>query len=140
MKFFARTAAILAVAVSFVSASGAHAAIPRNPDYPKVIPFCWGAGEAVFDCAVEKKITFDPSEYGQFPPSSPTCDPPSSVGRMESCVIGSPYSDKKIAVVGSSHARLLWGAYDIMGDISDSSVHMFLMNGCHFMVTASLHW
>jgi hypothetical protein len=120
---------------SVVVAPSASAAIPTDPRYPKVRPFCFGAGAAIFACPPQPKIVFDIKEYPSEPPATHLCQPSVGRGKMESCIIGSTESPQSIAVVGSSHARALWAAYDIVGEREDVAVHVFFLNDCHYMVT-----
>lgn len=134
-KFFAVLGAAALLLATVVVAPSASAAVPTDPRFPKVKPFCFGAGAAIYLCPPEPKIIFDKKEYPSEPPASYFCDPSTGGGKMESCIIGAEESTKSIAVVGSSHARGLWAAYDIVGERENVAVHLFFLNDCHYMVT-----
>lgn len=134
MKSFRLWGLVVALMASLLTVPAASAAVATDPRYPKVKPFCYGAGAAVYACEPQKKVIFDPLEYGPYPPVTNQCDPATG-GLLESCVIGDVWSDKSIAVVGSSHARLLWPAFDIVGEHENAAVHVFFLNNCHYMVT-----
>jgi hypothetical protein len=134
-KFFAVLGAAALLLATVVVAPSASAAVPTDPRFPKVRPFCFGAGAAVYVCAPQPKIVFDKNEYPGEPPASYFCEPSTGRGKMESCIIGAEESTTSIAVVGSSHARGLWPAFDIVGERENVAVHLFLLNDCHYMVT-----
>lgn len=134
-KIWAILGAAAMLLATVVVAPSASAAIPTDPRFPKVKPFCFGAGAAIFVCKPQPKIIFDMKEYPSEPPPTHLCQPSTGRGRMESCIIGSEESSKSMAVVGSSHARALWAAYDIVGEREDVAVHLFFLNECHYMVT-----
>lgn len=139
MKFFARLVIFaLAMGSLWLAPTSANAArIPLNPDYPLVKPFCWGAGAAAFACPPQNSIVFDPNEHSAFPPKSPTCFQ-EGPGLYNYCVVGDTTSSKKIAVVGSSHGRVQWLAYDAIGEREGAAVHLFFKNSCHYMVTVDI--
>lgn len=139
MKIFARLGifALVLGSMWFAPTSASATRIPLNPDYPLVKPFCWGAGAAAFNCPPQTSILFNPNEHSAFPPKSPTCiqDKP---GEYNYCVIGDTTSAKKIAVVGSSHGRLQWLAFDAIGEREGIAFHLFFKNSCHYMVTSDV--
>ncbi len=134
MKIFTSFGMAVALLGSLLFGGGAAQAIPVNPTYPLVKPFCWGAGAAVFACPTVNTIDFDPEEYPAEPPVTPTCEA-SFMGEIDHCVLGDVTSPYKIAVVGSSHARSYWAAFDAVGEKAGVAVHVFLKNACHYMVT-----
>lgn len=102
-----------------------------NSDYPTVQPFCDGAGAAVFECAPSTSVIFDARSLPFFPPASPTCDPLDN-GNFFDCVLGDVNSSESIAVVGDSHAKALWVAWDDLGKRGGLAVHVFFRDGCPF--------
>jgi len=111
----------------------ASAPVPEhaNSEYPLVSPFCNGAGAAVFDCPPSTAVLFDSRALPFFPPASPTCVPRDN-GDFVDCVLGNPTSSRSLAVIGDSHAKALWVAWDDLGKREGLAVHTFFRDACPY--------
>jgi peptidoglycan/LPS O-acetylase OafA/YrhL len=104
-----------------------------SSDYPYVPAFCNGAGAAVFDCSKTTTVEFGVETLPKFPPITPTCVEKGEVGNFFDCRLGAVDGTKSIAVVGDSHAKALWVAWDDLGKRLNTSVHAFFTDGCPYM-------
>ncbi len=102
-----------------------------NHEYPLVSPFCNGAGAAVFDCPPSTEVLFDSRFLPRSPPDSPTCTSLDNEDFFD-CVLGDPDAATSIAVVGDSHAKALWVAWDDLGKREGIAVHSFFRAGCPY--------
>jgi len=102
-----------------------------SPRYPLVAPFCNGAGAAVFDCPPATAVVFGAKTLPYFPPASPNCVPLDNDNFFD-CVLGYPTATTSIAVVGDSHAKALWVAWDDIGKRLGVAVHVFFNDGCPY--------
>ncbi len=102
-----------------------------NHEYPLVSPFCNGAGAAVFDCPPSTAVLFDSRFLPRSPPDSPTCTSLDNEDFFD-CVLGDPDAATSIAVVGDSHAKALWVAWDDLGKREGIAVHSFFRAGCPY--------
>ncbi len=100
-------------------------------DFPYTLPYCVGAGAAVFVCPNSNVVEFDASSYRPVPPPSDTCQ--YEVQRMiMDCVIGDTSASRSIALVGDSHAQAMWASIDLIGKRAGYAVHVFLASRCSY--------
>ena len=108
---------------------------PSTPDYsaeyPYVSPHCDGAASAVFDCPATTAITVKASLYPIDPPASDTCVYYNEA-KTRDCVLGDLNGARSIALVGDSHGRAMWRAFDLIGQHAHVRVATFLHNGCPY--------
>jgi len=102
-----------------------------SPEYPLVSPFCFGAGAAVFDCPPSTEVLFGSRSLPSNPPESPTCTPVEN-DHFFDCVLGDPDAATAVAVVGDSHAKALWVAWDDLGKRHGIAIHSFFRAGCPY--------
>ena len=104
-----------------------------KPTYPLVQPFCKGAGAAVFECPPSTEVLFGAQSLPSYPPATPTCVPLESANYFD-CVLGDLNARNSIVVVGDSHAKAQWVAWDDVGKRLGVAVHGFFLNACPFVV------
>lgn len=104
-----------------------------TPTHPPVQPFCGGAGAAVFECPPSTAVLFDTDSLPSFPPETPTCVPLINTNYFD-CILGDVNARNAVVVVGDSHAKSLWVAWDDVGKRLGVAVHGFFLNGCPFVV------
>ena len=109
------------------------APLPENasPEYPLVSPFCDGAGAAVFDCPPSTEVIFGSRFLPSNPPESPTCTQLENENFFD-CVLGDPDAATSVAVIGDSHAKALWVAWDDLGKRHGIAIHSFFRAGCPY--------
>lgn len=107
-----------------------------NQKYPLVTPFCEGAGAAVFTCAPTTEVIYGAKTFPYFPPESPTCRT-SNKNDYFDCVLGATESTRSIAVIGDSHAKAMWIAFDDLGKRVDAAMHTYFLNGCAYAIAPS---
>jgi hypothetical protein len=101
--------------------------------YSLVKPFCKGAGAAVFECPPSKKVLFGTQSLPLFPPATPTCVPLDDANYFD-CILGDVDAQQSVVVVGDSHAKALWVAWDDVGKRLGVAVHGYFLNACPFVV------
>jgi peptidoglycan/LPS O-acetylase OafA/YrhL len=104
-----------------------------TPTHPPVQPFCDGAGAAVFECPPSTEVLFDTFSLPSFPPETPTCVPLINENYFD-CILGDVNAPNAVVVVGDSHAKALWVAWDDVGKRLGVAVHAFFLNACPFVV------
>jgi len=100
-------------------------------EYPFTLPYCDGAGAAVFACPDSTGLRFDASTYNRVPARSDTCryeDP----DLISDCVLGDTSATRRIALVGDSHALAMWASLDRIGKRAGYAVHEFLAPQCSY--------
>jgi peptidoglycan/LPS O-acetylase OafA/YrhL len=97
-------------------------------EFPFVLPYCDGAGAAVFDCERNATLEFDSATY---PLGPPTCEYAEETF-VEDCVLGDTSATRSIALVGDSHARAMWASLDLIGKRAGYAVHEFLTPRCSY--------
>jgi peptidoglycan/LPS O-acetylase OafA/YrhL len=100
-------------------------------EFPYVLPFCDGAGAAVFDCERNAILEFNSAAYPVGPPRSSTCTFEKETFIVD-CVMGDTSASRKIALVGDSHARAMWASLDLIGQRAGYAVHEFLTPRCSY--------
>lgn len=99
--------------------------------YPDVSPFCDGAGDVAFSCGTGTAISISPDTYPVNPPPTPTCAYTSSDVIFD-CILGDVTATRSIAVIGDSHAKALWVAFDQIGKETHRAVHLFADSNCAY--------
>jgi len=102
-----------------------------SDQYPFVLPHCGGAASAVFDCPELTIITVKSDLYPIDPPESDTCVYYNEA-KTRDCVLGDLNGARSIALVGDSHGRAMWRAFDLIGQHAHIRVATFLHNGCPY--------
>ncbi|MDP4585804.1 MAG: acyltransferase [Microbacteriaceae bacterium] len=100
-------------------------------EFPYVLPYCDGAGAAVFDCERNADLEFDMAAYPIAPPLSSTCQYEEETFIVD-CVMGDTSASRRIALVGDSHARAMWASLDLVGKRAGYAVHEFLTPRCSY--------
>jgi peptidoglycan/LPS O-acetylase OafA/YrhL len=111
---------------------------PLEVDAPRLVeefqytlPYCVGAGAAVFVCPNGNLVEFDASSYRPVPPPSATC-PYEVANSINDCVIGDTAATRSIALVGDSHAQAMWASIDLIGKRANYAVHLFIASRCSY--------
>lgn len=99
--------------------------------YPFTLPYCDGAGSAIYDCPPSTKLEFDSAAYPISPPRTKTCQYEVDTMIID-CVMGDITSTRNIAIVGDSHARAMWASMDQIGKRAGYAVHEFLSPRCSY--------
>jgi peptidoglycan/LPS O-acetylase OafA/YrhL len=99
--------------------------------YPYTLPYCDGAGAAIYDCPPNTTLEFDSAAYPIGPPRSDTCQYEVETMIID-CVMGDTTSSRSIALVGDSHARAMWASLDLIGKRAGYAVHEFLSPRCSY--------
>jgi len=100
-------------------------------EFPYTLPYCVGAGAAVFVCPNSNVVEFDASSYRPVPPPSDTC-PYEVANSINDCVIGDTAATRSIALVGDSHAQAMWASIDLIGKRASYAVHLFIASRCSY--------
>jgi peptidoglycan/LPS O-acetylase OafA/YrhL len=103
-------------------------------EFPFTLPYCDGAGAAVFACPNSAGLEFDSAAYNNVPPRSDTCRYEDE-GLISDCVVGDTSATQSIALVGDSHAQAMWASLDLIGKRAGYAVHEFLSPSCSYRLS-----
>ena len=87
----------------------------------------------MFECPPSTEVLFGAQSLPSYPPATPTCVPLESANYFD-CVLGDLNARNSIVVVGDSHAKAQWVAWDDVGKRLGVAVHGFFLNACPFVV------